>query len=237
MRTLRPPRSGRRTRPRLHRPRRRRWSRRMTPPSPRRPSPSRRPTTVGSTPRRSDADGAPTCQVCSRSAATRPAPTTAAGPFPTSPRAAVAVPADGGGLCSTSTDQHGARVWCGTGWTGQPAVFERDGRHVVVFGAYDPPSTSSTRPPASASCPTSRPATSSRARSTIDPDGYPARLHGVARQLLPGDRDRPRQAHRAVGAERQRRVADEVEQRLGRRRRSSSTTTSSRAARTASSTS
>ena len=29
------------------------------------------------------------------------------------------------------------RTWCGNGWTGQPAVFERDGRTWVVFGAYD----------------------------------------------------------------------------------------------------
>ncbi|MPY94854.1 MAG: hypothetical protein GEV08_17870, partial [Acidimicrobiia bacterium] len=42
-----------------------------------------------------------------------------------------------GGLCSTSVDQSGPSVWCGTGWTGQPAVFERAGRTWVVFGAYD----------------------------------------------------------------------------------------------------
>ncbi|MFY1675115.1 PQQ-binding-like beta-propeller repeat protein [Plantactinospora sp. WMMB334] len=42
-----------------------------------------------------------------------------------------------GGLCGESTDEKGTRVWCGTGWTGQPAVFERDDRTWVVFGAYD----------------------------------------------------------------------------------------------------
>jgi outer membrane protein assembly factor BamB len=42
-----------------------------------------------------------------------------------------------GGLCSTSVDQNGPSVWCGSGWTGQPAVFERGGRTWVVFGAYD----------------------------------------------------------------------------------------------------
>lgn len=42
-----------------------------------------------------------------------------------------------GGLCSTSVDQKGERLWCGSGWTGQPAVFERAGRTWVVFGAYD----------------------------------------------------------------------------------------------------
>lgn len=29
------------------------------------------------------------------------------------------------------------RIWCGSGWTGQPAVFERDGRTWVVVGTYD----------------------------------------------------------------------------------------------------
>ncbi|HEX5540938.1 MAG TPA: hypothetical protein VFX60_05150, partial [Micromonospora sp.] len=42
-----------------------------------------------------------------------------------------------GGLCRESTDGRDTRVWCGSGWTGQPAVFERDGRTWVVFGAYD----------------------------------------------------------------------------------------------------
>lgn len=42
-----------------------------------------------------------------------------------------------GGLCGTSDDGGGATTWCGTGWTGQPAVFEREGRNWMVFGAYD----------------------------------------------------------------------------------------------------
>ena len=40
-------------------------------------------------------------------------------------------------MCSESSDGEGTRTWCGTGWTGEPAVFERDGRTWVVFGAYD----------------------------------------------------------------------------------------------------
>jgi outer membrane protein assembly factor BamB len=42
-----------------------------------------------------------------------------------------------GGLCSESAVGEQVSTWCGTGWTGQPAVFERDGRTWVVFGAYD----------------------------------------------------------------------------------------------------
>lgn len=42
-----------------------------------------------------------------------------------------------GAMCSTSVDEHGPSEWCGSGWTGQPSVFERGGRTWVVFGAYD----------------------------------------------------------------------------------------------------
>jgi hypothetical protein len=40
-------------------------------------------------------------------------------------------------MCSPSSEKGETRVWCGTGWTGQPAVFERGGRTWLVFGAYD----------------------------------------------------------------------------------------------------
>jgi hypothetical protein len=42
-----------------------------------------------------------------------------------------------GGMCSSSSVGGQAKTWCGSGWTGQPAVFEREGRTWVVFGAYD----------------------------------------------------------------------------------------------------
>lgn len=40
-------------------------------------------------------------------------------------------------MCSQSHDLAGFAEWCGMGWTGQPAVWERDGRTLVAFGAYD----------------------------------------------------------------------------------------------------
>ncbi|MDO8391661.1 MAG: PQQ-binding-like beta-propeller repeat protein [Actinomycetota bacterium] len=43
----------------------------------------------------------------------------------------------GSKMCGTSSEYGNVRSWCGTGWTGQPAVFERDGRTWAVFGAYD----------------------------------------------------------------------------------------------------
>jgi outer membrane protein assembly factor BamB len=59
------------------------------------------------------------------------------GPLPTAPQVLWSYPGRSGGMCSESTEGSETRTWCGSGWTGQPAVFERDGRTWVVFGAYD----------------------------------------------------------------------------------------------------
>ena len=41
-------------------------------------------------------------------------------------------------MCGSSSLGGEATVWCGTGWTGQPVVWERpDGVTEVIFGAYD----------------------------------------------------------------------------------------------------
>ncbi len=40
-------------------------------------------------------------------------------------------------MCSLSSVGSETREWCGTGWTGQPAIWEREGRTWVAFGAYD----------------------------------------------------------------------------------------------------
>ncbi len=182
MRTLRPPRSGRRTRPRLHRPRRRRWSRRMTPPSPRRPSPSRRPTTVGSTPRRSDADGAPTCQVCSPSGATRPAATTAAGPSRRRRVCCGAFPPTAAGCARPRPISTGLE--CGAAPAGPVNQTCGRTRRTASCGWRSvhttPPTTSSTPPPASAGFPTSRLATSTRVRQRSTRTAIPSTTRGRA---------------------------------------------------------
>jgi len=60
------------------------------------------------------------------------------GPVPTKPQVLWSFPGPGGGgMCSTSSDEKGPRTWCGSGWTGQPNVWERDGKTWVAFGAYD----------------------------------------------------------------------------------------------------
>lgn len=57
------------------------------------------------------------------------------GPVPRQPRVVWRFPDEP--MCSVSVDGDGPSQWCGTGWTGQPAVVERDGQTWVVFGAYD----------------------------------------------------------------------------------------------------
>lgn len=57
------------------------------------------------------------------------------GPVPDAPRVQWSYP--NRPMCSLSSDLDGEREWCGTGWTGQPAVWERGGELWVAFGAYD----------------------------------------------------------------------------------------------------
>lgn len=58
------------------------------------------------------------------------------GPVPDSPEIVWRYP-ETGGLCRSSTVGSVTRGWCGTGWTGQPSIFRRDGRLWTVFGALD----------------------------------------------------------------------------------------------------
>ncbi len=59
------------------------------------------------------------------------------GPVPRDPRILWRYPATGA-MCSISSDQHGPRQWCGTGWTGQPNVIVGDDGSIEVrINAYD----------------------------------------------------------------------------------------------------
>ena len=55
------------------------------------------------------------------------------GPVPTNPQILWRF----GPMSGASTDFGVTTTWTGTGWTGQPCIFERDGKTWVVFGAYD----------------------------------------------------------------------------------------------------
>lgn len=58
------------------------------------------------------------------------------GPISESPQVAWTYPDNA--MCSESTNLGETTVWCGMGWTGQPAVWEReDGVTELIFGAYD----------------------------------------------------------------------------------------------------
>ena len=57
------------------------------------------------------------------------------GPVPRNPRVLWRFPEQP--MCSRSADGPRTSLWCGTGWTGQPAVVERVDHTWVVFGAYD----------------------------------------------------------------------------------------------------
>lgn len=59
------------------------------------------------------------------------------GPVPESPQVQWRF-GTGKELCSFSTVGSETTEWCGTGWTGQPTVFDYDERRWVVFGSYAP---------------------------------------------------------------------------------------------------
>jgi len=80
---------------------------------------------------------------------------------------------DGGSLCGESTVGSETRTWCGTGWTGQPAVVERGGRTWVVFGAYDHRVHFVDGATGAALLPPFPTGDIIKGSVTIDPDGYP----------------------------------------------------------------
>ncbi len=56
----------------------------------------------------------------------------------TAPAASWRFPSDQNPMCGQSPVGKDPKVWCGSGWTGQPVVWERpDGITEVIFGAYD----------------------------------------------------------------------------------------------------
>ncbi|MGZ8755608.1 MAG: outer membrane protein assembly factor BamB family protein [Acidimicrobiia bacterium] len=59
------------------------------------------------------------------------------GPLPENPRVLWSYPPEGG-MCGSSSVAGVSSVWCGSGWTGQPVVWDRpDGITEIIFGAYD----------------------------------------------------------------------------------------------------
>lgn len=76
-------------------------------------------------------------------------------------------------LCAESTVGEETTTWCGTGWTGQPAVFQRDGRTWVVVGAYDRAIHFIDGDTGDAILPPFMTGDIIKGSVTVDPDGYP----------------------------------------------------------------
>jgi outer membrane protein assembly factor BamB len=99
-----------------------------------------------------------------------------------------------GGMCSESEDEKGLRTWCGSGWTGQPAVFERDGRTWVVFGAYDRKIHFLDAATGEQILPDFTTGDIIKGSVTVDPDGYPLVYSGSRDnyyRVIAIDRDKP----------------------------------------------
>lgn len=116
------------------------------------------------------------------------------GPVPRSvPRQLWRFPTSGG-LCAPSTDQKGTRLWCGAGWTGQPAVFERAGRTWLVFGAYDRAIHFLDADTGARILPDFPTGDIIKGSVTVDPDGYPLVYSGSRDnyfRVIAVDRARP----------------------------------------------
>lgn len=95
------------------------------------------------------------------------------GPVPSDPVVLWSYPGSYGGMCGPSTVGGETKTWCGTGWTGQPAVFERDGRTWVVFGAYDHHVHFVDAETGEDILPPFRTGDIIKGSVTVDPDGYP----------------------------------------------------------------
>ena len=99
-------------------------------------------------------------------------------PVPVNPEVIWTYPANDP-MCSKSTVAGATTTWCGTGWTGQPVVYERDdGVTEVIVGAYDKQVHFLD---GSTGLPTRQPfATGGLIKGSVslDPDGYPLLYFG-----------------------------------------------------------
>ncbi len=93
------------------------------------------------------------------------------GPIPKSPTIRWSFPDSP--MCSRSTTGGRTSMWCGSGWTGQPAVFERNGRTWVVLGAYSRSVHFIDAETGQRILPDYRTGDIIKGSVTIDPDGYP----------------------------------------------------------------
>ncbi len=99
------------------------------------------------------------------------------GTMPTAPHILWSYPPSGG-LCGVTDDGTGASTWCGTGWNGQPSVWERDGRTWLAVGAYDHNVHFLDAITGAPMIPALRTGDIAKGTVTVDPDGFPLLYHG-----------------------------------------------------------
>ena len=119
------------------------------------------------------------------------------GPVPAAPEVAWRYPDRP--MCSDSVVAEETREWCGTGWTGQPAVFERDGRTWLVFGAYDRHVHFLDAETGEQLLPSFPTGDLIKGSVTVDPDGFPLVYVGSrdnAYRVIAIDGDEPRELWR-----------------------------------------
>ncbi|NCZ68893.1 MAG: hypothetical protein EBY80_01665 [Actinobacteria bacterium] len=104
------------------------------------------------------------------------------GPVPSAPRVLWSYPNQR--MCGESSEYGEVRTWCGTGWVGQPAIFERDGRTWVVFGAYDYKIHFVDAMTGEDIIPPFPTGDIAKGTVTVDPDGYPLIYHGSRDNML-----------------------------------------------------
>jgi WD40 repeat protein len=105
----------------------------------------------------------------------------------------------GGGLCGKSTDKGDTSTWCGTGWTGQPSVWEQDGKTWVAFGAYDYGVHWLDGQNGQELLPTFKTGDIIKGSVTVDPDGYPLLYTGSRDnffRVIAMDRDKPTELYK-----------------------------------------
>lgn len=116
------------------------------------------------------------------------------GPVPENPRTLWSYPPSGG-MCGQSSVGGETTTWCGSGWTGQPVVWERpDGVTEVAFGAYDKAVHFLDAETGEESRPSFLTGDIIKGSVTLDPDGFPLLYTGSRDnrfRVIALDRDRP----------------------------------------------
>ena len=122
------------------------------------------------------------------------------GPVPESPRIAWSYPPSSQPPMCSESSWLGAQVeWCGTGWTGQPAVVPYDGRTWVIFGAYDGAVHFLDAETGEQLLPSFQTGDLIKGTVTVDPDGYPLVYTGSRDdnfRIIAFDREEPEELWR-----------------------------------------